>query len=221
MKRYTRHILQIIKQVYLNSISKTRGKDAIMKSRKSIHSNNHDLTISDADMALLNGKIHTIDEKDSIEEAVVIKDGIITFVGKNKDAKRYIGKNTKVVDLSGKVALPGFIETHIHAPGTAYTTLYDINLNNITTVDEVMIAIESFVNKNPQKSMYYGRGYIVASFDGQENTLGPRKERLDRICANKPIILTDYGGHVYWLNSKAFEHFGITNGLSVLLRVIK
>ncbi|MBR0597302.1 amidohydrolase [Sinanaerobacter chloroacetimidivorans] len=163
-----------------------------------------------ADSVLTNGRVYTINAANSIAEAVAIKDGAIVFVGNDSEAKQYIGKNTKTINLEGKTVLPGFIDTHVHAPGTAYTVLYNIDLNNLTTVEAVMSTIEAFVRKNPDKEIYYGRGFLASIFEGMEGLLGPKKERLDKICPDKPIILTDFGGHIFWLNTKAFELCGIT-----------
>ena len=58
--------------------------------------------------------------------------------------------------------------------------------------------------------MYYGKGFKTALFPGDEKIKGPRKERLDAICSDKPIAIIDEGGHVIWLNSKGLEEAGIT-----------
>jgi len=163
-----------------------------------------------ADSVFRNGKIYTIDPDKTVEEAVAIKGGILVFVGRDSEVDRYIGENTQIIDLKGKPVLPGFIDAHMHAPGTAYTVLYNINLNNAATLEEVISTIETFVREHPDREIYYGRGFLASLFEGEESTRGPKKEWLDRICPDKPMILTDLGGHIYWFNTKAFELCGIT-----------
>lgn len=167
-------------------------------------------SLEQADLVLMNGRIYTINSENNVAEAVAIKNGKIIFVGRNEDIKKYCGECTKVINLEQKTVLPGFIETHIHSPGTAYTELYNINLHDTVSINEILKIIETFIEKNPESELYYGRGFVGAIFKGIENILGPAKERLDEICNDKPIILTDFGGHTHWLNSKAFEYFGIT-----------
>ncbi len=168
-----------------------------------------DENLAKADMVLTNGVVYTVDENDTIAEAVAIKDGKIVFVGSSNDVKAYIGTGTEVIDLEGKMVLPGLMDTHLHSPGTALTELYNINLYGVLTEDETMKVIEQFIEEHPDLDMYYGSGFSVAAFSGEEVSIGPRKERLDAICPDKPVIITSYDGHITWVNSKALEEFGI------------
>ena len=157
----------------------------------------------------LNGKIYTIDAELSIKEAIAIKGTKIEYVGSNNDIKAFINDNTEVIDLEGKTMLPGFIDSHLHAPGAAYNELFNINLFSAMSSKETLDMIKQFLIDNPDRSAYYGRGFNPSFFDNLERSLGPRKERLDEICSEKPVILTDFGGHVIWMNSKAFEIYNI------------
>ena len=163
-----------------------------------------------ADLALINGHIYTIDQSESVVEAVACKNERIVFVGNMNEVESFIDSNTKVIDLHGKTVLPGLIDSHLHVPGNAYNVLYNINLFDAKTDKETTDAIKNFVSVNPERDIYYGRGFMSAVFGGIESGKGPRKERLDEICPDKPIILVDYGGHVVWLNSKALAEFNIT-----------
>ncbi len=166
--------------------------------------------MKNADMVLQNGKIYTIDTDENIVEALAIEAGKIIFVGSNAEVKEYIGENTEVIDLAGNVVLPGFIDTHVHVPGNAYNVLYNINLFDTKTERETIDTIRDFIKKHPEREIYYGRGFMSAVFGGIESAIGPRKERLDEICPDKPVIIVDFGGHAVWLNSKALEKFNIT-----------
>ncbi|MBS9778745.1 MAG: hypothetical protein KGV58_00380 [Campylobacteraceae bacterium] len=71
--------------------------------------------------AFVNGKIYTQDASQPMAQAFLVKDGKFTFVGSNKDAKKYIDDNTKVIDLKEKTILPSFIDSHTH-PGMVAVT---------------------------------------------------------------------------------------------------
>ena len=67
-----------------------------------------------ADIILTNGKIVTIDAKESIAETVVVKFGRILAVGSNKEIKPLMGSSTKIIDLKGRTVIPGLIDSHCH-----------------------------------------------------------------------------------------------------------
>ena len=67
-----------------------------------------------ADFVINNGTIITVDNEDTMAEAVAVRDGIIVNVGTDKDMKPLVGENTKVMNLNGKTIVPGFIDSHTH-----------------------------------------------------------------------------------------------------------
>lgn len=162
-----------------------------------------------AELILTNGNIFTMDESKPKVEAMVVSDGKIIYTGDNEGAHKYASADTIIEDLDGSTILPGFIETHVHVPGNAYNVLFNIDLYDAKTVEELNKTIKDFVDAHPERNDYYGRGYELGIFPGEESQKGPKKERLDAVCPDKPMVLTDSGGHIYWLNSKAFEVFGI------------
>ncbi|MDF3002018.1 MAG: nfdA, partial [Bacillota bacterium] len=160
-----------------------------------------------ADSILKNGVIYTIDSADSVAEAIAIKDGKIAYIGSNAGTAAYQGSSTKVIDLKGKTVLPGFIDAHVHAPGTKLTELFDIYLYESITKEQTLADIKAFIDANPDLQEYWGTGYTVGMAGDAK---GPKKEWLDEICADKPILLTSNDGHNMWLNSKALEMNAIT-----------
>ncbi|MDZ4133766.1 MAG: amidohydrolase [Dethiobacteria bacterium] len=162
-----------------------------------------------ADTVWTNGVIYTADEMDTFAEAVAVKDGKIIFVGSAAGAEEYTGETTEVVDLEGRFMLPGMTDSHLHAPGTVLSQLYQINLNGVLSEAATMETIAAFIEEHPDLDIYYGDGFSIGAFSGEEVAKGPRKERLDAI-SDKPIMISSYDGHTRWLNSAAFEYFGIT-----------
>lgn len=163
-----------------------------------------------ADTVLTNGKIYTMDKDNTVVESIAINANKIIFTGSDSEVKSYISSHTKVVDVKGNTVLPGLIETHVHVPGNAYNVLHNIDLYDAKTAEETEAVIERFIKEHPEKNRYYGKGFKTSVFPGTESTKGPKKERLDRICSDKPIGIIDEGGHICWLNSKALELAGIT-----------
>jgi len=164
----------------------------------------------EADRVLLNGVIHTANANDTTVKALAIKDGKILALGSSGEMEIYIGSGTEVTDLAGKMALPGMIDSHLHPPGNALVELYNIYLSQQDDKDTILAKAAKFISANPGLDAYYGSGWSVGVFEGEEIIRGPKKEHLDAISPDKPVILTSYDGHSIWANSKALEIAGIT-----------
>lgn len=160
-----------------------------------------------ADTILENGTIYTVDKANTVAEAIALKGGKILAVGSKSAVEAYKGTNTKVIDLKGKTVMPGFIDAHVHAPGTKLTELFDIYLYESITKDQTLADIKDFIKAHPDQKEYWGSGYTVGMAGDAK---GPKKEWLDEICSDRPILLTSNDGHNMWLNSKALEMNGIT-----------
>lgn len=167
-----------------------------------------------SDMAatvLQNGVIYTVEGEDwdkNPKEAVAIgQDGKILAVGTAADMETLTDDKTQVVDLKGKTVLPGMIDAHAHSPGSALTELFSIYLYESITKEQTLADIKAYIDENPDLDAYWGSGYTVGMAGDAK---GPKKEWLDEICADKPIILSSNDGHNLWLNSKALEANGIT-----------
>lgn len=161
------------------------------------------------DIVFYNGIIYTADHKDTVVEALAVKNGLIIFAGSNEDIKQYLRAAGEVVDLRGKMILPGFIDSHLHAPGRALTDLYNISLYEAQSLESILSQIEAFIQNNPGLEIYYGEGFSLGHFSGEEVSRGPRKEHLDRICPDKPVVIYSSDCHLAWLNSAALKTFNI------------
>ena len=162
----------------------------------------------------LNGIIYTVNGEDwhkkPAESLAIGLDGRIIFVGSDKDAKAYIGSDTVVIDLEGKVVLPGFLDTHVHPPGIKLSSMFSIFLPSTGTKEEVLGIIRDYIAANPDEDVYWGSGFSMGLGGTETMGKGPHKEWLDEINSDKPIILTSFDAHNLWLNSKAMEMNGIT-----------
>ncbi|HJR83052.1 MAG TPA: amidohydrolase [Sphingomicrobium sp.] len=159
-----------------------------------------------ADLALRNGAIYTMDGARSWAETIAIDDGRIVYVGNDAGAKAYIGPQTQVVDLEGRMVVPGFQDAHIH-PISGGIEANGCDLNAVTTVEEYVATIKKYADEHPNETWIKGGGWLMSAF-------GPgalaRKELIDAVVPDRPVILWSRDGHTVWANSKALEAAGIT-----------
>ena len=164
-----------------------------------------------ADLFFQNGTIYTADGMDTIVEALAVKEGTIIFAGSLDQGEKFKGSDTELIDLDGKLMLPGFFDTHIHSPGTALAEVFDFTLAGVYDSAEVEKVIRDFVSAHPNQDSYLGIGHATNIFTDIENVKGPKKERLDAISADKPITIVSGDGHSMWVNSAALALAGITS----------
>lgn len=159
-----------------------------------------------ADLILKNGFVFTVDSLNTEAEAVAIKEGNIIFVGDNEAVKNFIGKKTKVIDLKGKMILPGFIDSHAH-PISSYRYFYELNLYGLKTAVEIQAAIKKYLAEHPDVKYIKGRGWSNTDFPKN----GPDKKIIDEIIKDIPVSFSSEDGHSKWVNSKTLELAGIIN----------
>jgi predicted amidohydrolase YtcJ len=165
--------------------------------------------IDTADMVLGNGAIYTVSAARSWASAVAIKDGEIVYVGTDVGAQGLIGSTTEVIDLQGKMLLPGFQDAHTHLVyGTEYLACSVYDLPN---KEAVLAEIKSCVDENPDAPIIRGTGWTIDQFEGG---MPPRKELLDAIDSTRPLVFGDADGHAFWANSKTFELYGISRDMA-------
>lgn len=157
-----------------------------------------------ADTVYRHGSIYTVDAVRSWAESVAVRDGRIVYVGTDANAADWIGKNTRVIDLAGRMMLPGFHDAHVHLVGGGIE-LGECNLNDKTDLREILAAVRQYADQHREKRWIVGSGWALTVEAGN-----PRKELLDEIVPDRPVVLDAFDGHSSWVNSKALEIAGIT-----------
>src|SRR5262252_7848870 len=157
-----------------------------------------------ADRVFINGTIFTADGKNSIAEAVAIRDGRIVFVGGNEAAKPFIGASTKVTDLKGGFLMPGLVDGHLH-PLEAGLKLQKCSLDyeSLTTAElqkHVQACLDKTKNEEPD-----GWLEVVSWFQESMRPAGVKtnRETLDALKTSRPIIVRSSFGHTVLANSRA------------------
>ncbi len=156
-----------------------------------------------ADTVFVNGNIYAGNIKNPWVSALAISEDRFVYAG--DDASDYIGPETAVYDLDGKTVIPGIIDAHSH-PGMVALTAGQVLLDDATTKEELMSAVAKMVADNPDREILMGGFWSNDLFD----VTGPRKEDLDRIEPDRPVILYDGWAHTVWANSAALKQAGIT-----------
>lgn len=165
--------------------------------------------------ALINGKIHCLDESRRVAEAILIGDHRILAVGTNKeilammeDAEEDGTKEAcDVMDLGGRTVLPGFNDSHMHFLGYGYgKTIAD--LEGASSRAEVKRIIGSHIEKNqiPAGKWVEAAGWNNDNWEDKRNLT---KEDLDEISTEHPIYAVRICGHISALNTKAMEMMGL------------
>lgn len=166
---------------------------------------------SAADIVLYNGVVQTMVKEGDTAQAVAIKGDSIVYVGDDAGAEELIGDVTETIDLKGKFLIPGFMDGHIHAPGEWRDKLFGIALYDVFTKDEYVERIREHVEANPDKELYSGAPFMLNAYMNEDGSNpGPRKEDLDAITAEKPIVIYDVSHHSIWTNSAGLAVGGIT-----------
>ena len=161
-----------------------------------------------ADLLLINGKIVTVDEKFTTQEAVAVKDGKVLAVGSTKEMKKLKGDATEVIDLAGKTVLPGLYDSHLHMIFTG-VGLQILNLRSppMKSIADMAKAVAEKVKKAKPGEWIVGRGWDQVKLSDHRN---PTRYDFDKVAPNNPVYLTRTCGHLAVINSKALEVAGIT-----------
>ena len=165
-----------------------------------------------ADLVLRNGKVVTLSNSAPVAEAIAVRGDKISALGSNRDAQGWIGPGTKVIDLHGMLAVPGFIEGHGHFTGVGEFRM-GLDLREARTWDEIVAQVARAVKQAKPGDWIIGRGWHQSKWDHppEPNVEGfPLHDSLDKVSPNNPVMLTHASGHASFVNAKAMEAAGIT-----------
>ncbi len=136
---------------------------------------------------------------------MAVRGGRIAYVGTAAGAKRWIGPSTRVLDLAGKMVLPGFHDAHVH-PVEGGMDLALCNVTGLKTKEAVFDAIRKYAGEHPKAPWIVGSGWDLPLFP----EANPSRRDLDALVPDRPAEITSADGHSSWVNSKALEIAGVT-----------
>ncbi len=165
-----------------------------------------------ADLVLTNGYVYTVDAKESVAQAVAVRDGRIVYVGSDGGARRYVGATrTKVVDLGGRMLMPGLVDGHVHPlQGGAATLKCSLDYLPLT-VAQMTVKLQSCLDASADQEP--GGWLEVVNWDRQAMSTSdrdPTRADLDALTTARPIIITSIDYHSRLVNSRALALAGVT-----------
>jgi predicted amidohydrolase YtcJ len=157
-----------------------------------------------ADLAVVNARVRTLDDRAPTAEAVAVTGTTIAAVGSEEEIRELLGPQTRVIDARGATAMPGFIDAHNHVrlgsnPGA-------VSLFGATSLDEIRDRIDAFAAAHPDRSWIEGEGWNYAAIPGGS----PTATMLDGCAPSRALFLFSYDVHTVWLNREALARLSIT-----------
>src|SRR3954447_14431089 len=157
-----------------------------------------------ADLVLTGGRVHLVDPPGSDVAAVAIRGERIVAVGDTASVAAHVGSRTRVVDLRGRLVMPGFQDAHVH-PISAGVDRLQCDVHEARGREAVLATIASYAERHPDEAWIIGSGWYMADFPNGV----PRREDLDAVVPDRPAFLPNRDGHSAWVNTRALEVAGI------------
>ncbi|HXL20523.1 MAG TPA: amidohydrolase [Streptosporangiaceae bacterium] len=158
----------------------------------------------DAELVLRGGMIYTVDAARSWAQAVAVRGGTIVAVGTDAQIEELTGSGTLVVDLAGRMMLPGFIDAHVHASAAGLERLR-CDLSEAHSLADYLAIVRRYAQAAPS-GWITGGGWSMDVFPGGI----PSRRDLDQVAPDRPVFLSNRDHHAAWVNSKALELAGVT-----------
>jgi predicted amidohydrolase YtcJ len=159
-----------------------------------------------ADLLLLDGHIYTSSPARPWVRAVAIRGQRILAIGSDDEIRKFRGPRTRVIELGGRMAMPGIIDSHMHFLDGS-VSLEQLNLEGAETVAEIERRVRDYAAAHPDRGWLQGRGW---AYDVFKPSGLPTRQILDEIVPERPVVLESYDGHTSWVNSRALVLAAIT-----------
>jgi len=160
-----------------------------------------------ADLVLMGGTVVTMDEARPEAEAVAVRSGRIVAVGTDAEVERFVGEGTEVIDLAGRLTIPGFIEGHGHFMGLGESRMI-LDLTQATTWEEIVEMVAEAAAEARPGEWIRGRGWHQERWDPAPSPLVdgvPLHHELSVVSPENPVLLTHASGHAAFANALAME----------------
>lgn len=167
-----------------------------------------------ATMVFTNGVVWTGDDEGTVAEAVAVRGDRIVRVGSDGEIGRYVGDDTRVVDLGGRFLMPGFIDAHAHFLGIGRARMR-LDLRGARTWDEIVETVRRAASEAEPGEWILGRGWHQEKWDRppEPNVDGlPFHHALSAVSPENPVLLTHASGHGAIANSAAMKAAGVGAG---------
>ncbi|MFF3756317.1 amidohydrolase [Streptomyces sp. NPDC002185] len=157
-----------------------------------------------ADLVFTRGPVFTADPARTRASSLAVVGERIVAVG-HDEVRDLVGPGTEVVDLTGKLLLPGFQDAHVHAVSGG-KELAECDLTGTVGVADYLERIRRYADAHPEHAWITGGGWSMESFEGGL----PTRQLLDSVVPDRPVLLSNRDHHGAWANSRALELAGLT-----------
>jgi len=155
------------------------------------------------DRIFVNGKIWTADGARPRAEALAVSGEKIVAAGTTEEVRKLAGPDTAVVDLRGRLVVPGFQDSHAHWPGSSVN---EVDLHGAETLKEFQMRLVEFAKAHPTLPWITGHGWGYSAFPNQTVD----KKYIDAVISDRPVYVTERDGHMGLANTKALQLAGVS-----------
>jgi len=159
---------------------------------------------SEADLVFVGGKVRTPAHPSGFAEAIAVRGGVIAAVGSGDEIRELTGRRTRVVDLAGRLVLPGFGDAHVHPVSGGLESLR-CNLTGLRARQQCLDAVATYCESLPPGAWVLGGGWTMSAFPGGL----PVAADLDAVTGGRPAFLPNRDHHSAWVNTEALRRAGI------------
>ena len=164
----------------------------------------------DADLVFVNGCVLTMDDQDTVAQALAVRDGVIVAVGDDATVNALAGPGTRRVDLRGGTLLPGINDSHIHAVSLGALTpplTLDVAYPAVRSIADVIELVRDAVSTREPGEWITGSGwdvgFLAECLDDPDRQ--PTRHDLDAVSPDNPVFLQDFSYHTGWVNTSALK----------------
>jgi hypothetical protein len=158
-----------------------------------------------ADRIFVNGRVFTAEPGKPLAEGLAVRGPRVLAVGTSAEMRRHAVRGTDVVDLRGRLVVPGFVDGHLHLLGGSQS-LEELRLDDAETFAALTEKVRDWAVAHPGAHWVTGEGWTYAAFpDGL-----PTRAQLDAVVPDRPAWLVSYDGHTGWANSLALRFAEVT-----------
>jgi len=160
-----------------------------------------------ADLILVHGQVLTVDAHDSVAQAIAVRGDVILKVGSDAEVQALAAPNAQIIDLEGRTATPGLIDTHAHIADGGVDELYGVKLSDARSVAEIVARVKAAVSMTRAGDWITGAGWDEGKLAERRY---PAAADFDAVAPNNPVWLMHTTGHYGVANSAAMKLAGIT-----------
>ncbi len=156
-----------------------------------------------ADMVLSNGAIFTAGDETPWVEAVAIKGGLIVGLGSSEDMRRWVGRDTRLIDLRQRMVIPGLVDLSVD-PIRGEAPRLNCLIPDESTEDELLRQVELCARALRKGELVLGGNWAPETFAN-----GPRGSLLDEVAGDRPVVLWSYTEREALANESALRLAGL------------